>query len=152
MEQRRTWKHFYANRDIPSCWPLMNFNIEHEPRMLTSAQVASKHSFFLAENRKCFTRLAPNGAPLLWGRANARNVSQHTLYGVQHIHINLDILYVLPPRRRRPKLVLTGTSIPLFLAPNGSPTSVGRELVFCSEKYKVFSSIVKDVRFHEHAL
>ena len=27
---------------------------------------------------------------------------------------HVDTLYVLPPRRRRPKLVLTGTSIPLF--------------------------------------
>ena len=27
----------------------------------------------------------------------------------------VDTLYVLPPRRRRPKLVLTGTSIPVLL-------------------------------------
>ena len=26
-------------------------------------------------------------------RANARNVSQHTLYGVQHIHINLTLIH-----------------------------------------------------------
>ena len=30
---------------------------------------------------------------LLWRRANARNVSQHTLYGVQHIHINLTLIH-----------------------------------------------------------
>ena len=29
---------------------------------------------------------------LLWRRANARNVSQQTLYGVQHIHINLTLI------------------------------------------------------------
>ena len=27
----------------------------------------------------------------------------------------VDTLYILPPRRRRPKLVHTGTSIPLYL-------------------------------------
>ena len=27
----------------------------------------------------------------------------------------VDTLYILPPRRRRPKLVLTGTSIPLCI-------------------------------------
>ena len=27
------------------------------------------------------------------GRVNARNVSQHTLYGVQHIHINLALIH-----------------------------------------------------------
>ena len=27
-------------------------------------------------------------------RANARNVSQHTLYGVQHIHINLTLILI----------------------------------------------------------
>ena len=50
-------------------------------------------------------------------RANARNVSQQTpAFGVQHIHINLTLIHCtfLPPRRRRPKLVLTGTSIPLY--------------------------------------
>ena len=26
-------------------------------------------------------------------RANARNVSQHTLYGVQYIHINLTLIH-----------------------------------------------------------
>ena len=31
------------------------------------------------------------------------------------ISISTSTLYVLPPRRRRPKLVLTGTSIPLYL-------------------------------------
>ena len=46
---------------------------------------------------------------VLMSRANARNVSQHTLnnYGVQHIHINLFTLiqfYVLPLRQCRPKL------------------------------------------------
>ena len=30
---------------------------------------------------------------LLWRRANARNVSQHTLYSVQHIHINLTLIH-----------------------------------------------------------
>ena len=30
---------------------------------------------------------------LLWRRANARNVSQHTLYGVQHIHINFTLIH-----------------------------------------------------------
>ena len=30
---------------------------------------------------------------LLWRRANARNVSQHTLYGIQHIHINLTLIH-----------------------------------------------------------
>ena len=30
---------------------------------------------------------------LLWRRANAQNVSQHTLYGVQHIHINLTLIH-----------------------------------------------------------
>ena len=30
---------------------------------------------------------------LLWRRANARSVSQHTLYGVQHIHINLTLIH-----------------------------------------------------------
>ena len=30
----------------------------------------------------------------LWRRANAQNVSQHTLsYGVQHIHINLTLIH-----------------------------------------------------------
>ena len=51
---------------------------------------------------------------MLWWRANTRNVSQHTLYGIEHIHINLT-LYILPPHWHRPKLVLTGTSIPLYL-------------------------------------
>ena len=30
---------------------------------------------------------------LLWQRANARNISQQTLYGVQHIHINLALIH-----------------------------------------------------------
>ena len=30
---------------------------------------------------------------LLWRRANARNVGQHTLYGVQHIDINLTLIH-----------------------------------------------------------
>ena len=30
---------------------------------------------------------------LLWWRANARNVSQHTLHGIQHIHINLTLIH-----------------------------------------------------------
>ena len=30
---------------------------------------------------------------LLWRRTNARNVSQHTLYGIQHIHINLKLIH-----------------------------------------------------------
>ena len=30
---------------------------------------------------------------LLWRRANAWNVSQHTLYGVQHVHINLTLIH-----------------------------------------------------------
>ena len=30
---------------------------------------------------------------LLWRRANAQNVSQRTLYGVQHIHINLTLIH-----------------------------------------------------------
>ena len=32
---------------------------------------------------------------LLWRRANARNISQHTLYGVQHIHINLTLIHCM---------------------------------------------------------
>ena len=53
---------------------------------------------------------------LLWRRANARNISQHTLYGGQHIHINLRLIHsVLLLHRRRPKLVLTGTNIPLYI-------------------------------------
>ena len=43
--------------------------------------------------------LSPNHNPLLalTGRANAQNVSQNTLYGVQHIHSQpfVDTLYVL---------------------------------------------------------
>ena len=31
----------------------------------------------------------------LWRRANARNVSQHTLYGVHHIHINLTLIHCI---------------------------------------------------------
>ena len=31
-------------------------------------------------------------SPLLWWRADAQNVSQHTLYGVQHIHTNLTLI------------------------------------------------------------
>ena len=44
---------------------------------------------------------------------SGEGLSQHTLYGVQHIHIRIFTyaLYVLPPRRRRPKLVLNETSI-----------------------------------------
>ena len=34
----------------------------------------------------------------LWRRANARNVSQHTLYGVQHIHINLTLIHCMRTR------------------------------------------------------
>ena len=30
---------------------------------------------------------------LLWRRANPRNISQHTLYGVQHIQINLMLIH-----------------------------------------------------------
>ena len=30
---------------------------------------------------------------IVWRRANARNVSQHTLYGVHHIHINLTLIH-----------------------------------------------------------
>ena len=32
---------------------------------------------------------------LLRRRANARNVSQHTLWGVQHIHINLTLIHCM---------------------------------------------------------
>ena len=52
---------------------------------------------------------------LLWRRANARNVT-HSLRRSAYSHQPyVDRLYVLPPRRRRPKLVLTGTSIPLYI-------------------------------------
>ena len=50
---------------------------------------------------------------------NAQNISQHTLYSIQHIHINLTLintLHVLLPCRCRPKLVLRGTSIPSYLS------------------------------------
>ena len=49
-------------------------------------------------------------------RANARNVSQHTLYGIQaYAHQPyVDTLYVLPLRQCRPKLILTGISIPMI--------------------------------------
>ena len=30
---------------------------------------------------------------LLWRRASTRNVSQHTLYGIHHIHINLTLIH-----------------------------------------------------------
>ena len=51
-------------------------------------------------------------------RANTRNVSQHTIYGIQHIHINLTLInstfYFHTATDQ--KLVLTGTSIrPLYL-------------------------------------
>ena len=42
-------------------------------------------------HRQCI--LCVNVFFLLWRRANARNVSQHTLYGVQHIHINLTLIH-----------------------------------------------------------
>ena len=32
---------------------------------------------------------------LLWWRANAQNVSQHTLYSIQHIHINLTLTHCI---------------------------------------------------------
>ena len=40
------------------------------------------------------------------------NAVKSVLADVPHQRF-VDTLYVLPPRRRRPKLVLTGTSIPL---------------------------------------
>ena len=48
-------------------------------------------------------------------RASARNVSQHTLYGAQHIHINLTLIHPTFYRYADAdqKLVLIGTSIPL---------------------------------------
>ena len=52
---------------------------------------------------------------LLWRRANARNVSQHILRRSAYPHQPyVDTFYVSPLHRRRPKLVLTGTSIPLY--------------------------------------
>ena len=47
---------------------------------------------------------------LLGRRANARNASQHTLRCSAYPHqpLYVDTLYVLPPRRRRPKPVLMG--------------------------------------------
>ena len=48
-----------------------------------------------------------------WQRANARNISQQTLYSVQHIHINLILIYSSFKPLRRLKLVFTGISIPL---------------------------------------
>ena len=42
-------------------------------------------------------------------KVSPHNVSQHTLYGVQHIHINLTLIHCTFRR-----LVLTGTRIPLF--------------------------------------
>ena len=54
-------------------------------------------------------------SPLLWRRTIAQNVSQHSLRHSAYPHQPyLDILYVLPLRRHRLKLVLTGTSIPLY--------------------------------------
>ena len=51
---------------------------------------------------------------LLWWRANARNISQHTLYGIQHIHINLTLIHCTYDHHANTdqNLVLTGTSIP----------------------------------------
>ena len=64
---------------------------------------------FVDTSQRKFEKNLRTDKALLWRRANARNVSQHTLYGVQPY---VDTFYVSPPRRRRPKLVLTGTSIP----------------------------------------
>ena len=48
---------------------------------------------------------------------NARNISQHTLYDIQHIHINLTLIHCTFYRHADAdqNLVLTGTSIPLYL-------------------------------------
>ena len=37
--------------------------------------------------------LSEQSFSLLWWRANAQNVSQHSLYCVQHIHINLMLIH-----------------------------------------------------------
>ena len=54
---------------------------------------------------------ATNAVSLLWWRANAQNVSQHTLYGVQHIHINLTLIHCAFYHHADTDQVLTGTSI-----------------------------------------
>ena len=47
----------------------------------------------LAEVSSVKTEPFVRASSMLWRRANARNVSQHTLYGVQHIHINLTLIH-----------------------------------------------------------
>ena len=43
---------------------------------------------------------------LLWRRANARNVSQHTLYDVQHIYINLTLIHCTSHKLSLPWLII----------------------------------------------
>ena len=70
---------------------------------------------------------------LLWQTANTWNVSQHTLYGIQHIHINLTLIqctFTATPMQT--KLVLTGTSIPNYWP---------GQLEFLSALYSVVSTL-----------
>ena len=52
----------------------------------------------------------------LFALRRSKRQSTHSLRRSAYPHqpAYADTLYVLPPRRRRPKLVLTGTSIPLY--------------------------------------
>ena len=53
---------------------------------------------------------------LCWDRNCSKRQSTYSLRrSANPCQPYVDTLYVLPPRRRRPKLVLTGTSIPLYI-------------------------------------
>ena len=76
----------------------------------------------------------------LWQRANARNISQHTLpHSAYPRQPYIDTLYVLPPRR--PKLVLTGISIPFF----SIWTDQGQEI---NKKFPVISGLQQRQSVH----
>ena len=55
--------------------------------------VLSSRVLFTRRLLECFQTMFELIKSLLWRRDYARNVSQHTLYGVQHIHINLTLIH-----------------------------------------------------------
>ena len=76
-----------------------------------------------------------------WRRANARNVSQHTLYGVQHIHINLTLIhrYVVP--KLRPEEVFTSSTIDMDQRGTSSRTEDG--MILARQTLNVLKIFIK---------